>query len=191
MHSGLTPGQKVPSLIAALVGEGSYDLYQERPKSFSMVVVYRGLHCKLCKQQLSALASKLSDFEALGVEVIAISMDTAARAREAAETWETGDLRIGYNLSPADANLWGLFISEGEKEGEPLYFAEPAIFLVCPDGTLFAQFLQTVPFARPHWDDLLEGIAFVQEHDTPIRGKISTNMEALSEKLKPPPVASS
>jgi len=132
------------------------------------------------------LAERLPDFEALGAAVIAVSMDTATRARKTVDRWETGRLRIGCNLSPADANLWGLFISEGVKESEPPYFAEPAIFLVRPDGTLFAQFLHTVPFARPRWDGLLEGIAFVQEDDSPIRGRISTDTKALSEKLTSP-----
>ena len=89
------------------------------------------------------------------------------------EEWDTGDLRLGYNLTPDSAAQWGLFLSESISDAEPPQFAEPAIFVVKPDRTLYSQYLQNVPFARPRSDDLLSGLEFILEKNYPVRGTLS------------------
>ena len=54
---------------------------------------------------------------------------------------------------------------------EPEKFSEPGLFLVKPDGTLYAAFIQTMPFARPPLDQLLGAIDFIKEKDYPARGE--------------------
>ncbi len=54
---------------------------------------------------------------------------------------------------------------------EPALFAEPAVYLVRPDGTLYYGAVQTMPFARPHFDELLAAIDFVVAKDYPARGE--------------------
>jgi hypothetical protein len=54
---------------------------------------------------------------------------------------------------------------------EPALFAEPGIFLVRPDGTLYFGTVQTMPFARPHFADILPAIDFVVKNDYPARGE--------------------
>lgn len=53
----------------------------------------------------------------------------------------------------------------------PDEFSEPGLFLIRPDGTLFASTVQTMPFARPKFDDLLGAIQFVIKNDYPARGE--------------------
>ena len=54
---------------------------------------------------------------------------------------------------------------------EPPFFVEPALFLVRPDGTLYSGMVQTMPFARPHLDDVLAMIDYVVARDLPPRGE--------------------
>ncbi len=49
--------------------------------------------------------------------------------------------------------------------------AKPGLFLVRPDGTLYAASLQTMPFARPQFSEVLAAIAFVTQKDYPARGE--------------------
>lgn len=173
MPMSLIPGQKVPPLKVGLQDGSSYDLATESPENFSVIFVYRGYHCPICKTQLEDLAGRLDDFAKAGISVVAISMDSNERLQKTVEEWDTGDLRLGYNLTPDSATQWGLFLSESISDAEPPQFAEPAIFVVKPDRTLYSQYLQNVPFARPRSDDLLSGLEFILEKNYPVRGTLS------------------
>lgn len=74
------------------------------------------------------------------------------------------------------AREWGLYISTSRGMTsigieEPARFSEPGVFLVRPDGTLYYGAVQTMPFARPHFDELLAAIDFALAKDYPARGE--------------------
>ncbi len=66
---------------------------------------------------------------------------------------------------------WGLFVSRSIKDGEPAEFAEPGLFLISPDGTVYYEAVNSMPFGRPQFGDLLQAIDFVTENDYPARGE--------------------
>jgi peroxiredoxin len=173
----LFPRQPVPPLNVNLAGGGLFDLRSERPKHFNLLLFYRGLHCPICKTQLRELESKLDEFDKRGVAVVAVSSDSKQRAMQTRETWELARLRIGYGLDLAAARSWGLFISAGRgmtSAGveEPERFSEPALYLIRRDGTLYFGSVQTMPFARPHFADVLAAIDYVQKNNYPARGEV-------------------
>ena len=86
------------------------------------------------------------------------------------------DLRFGYNLALPKAREWGLYVSTSRGMTsigieEPARFSEPGVFLVKPDQTLYYGAVQTMPFARPHFDELLAAIDFAIAKDYPARGE--------------------
>jgi hypothetical protein len=56
---------------------------------------------------------------------------------------------------------------------EPALFSEPGVFLVRPDGTLYYGAVQTAPFARPNFNDLLGALDFVIANNYPARGEFT------------------
>ena len=42
-----------------------------------------------------------------------------------------------------------------------------------PDGTLYFGTVQTMPFARPSFDDVLMALDFVLKNDYPARGEVT------------------
>ena len=54
---------------------------------------------------------------------------------------------------------------------EPALFAEPGVFIVRPDGTLYDGAVQTMPLVRPHFDELLAAIDFALARNYPARGE--------------------
>ena len=85
-------------------------------------------------------------------------------------------LRIGHDLSLDQAREWGLYISASRGKTsigieEPDLFSEPGVFIVRPDGTLYYGAVQTMPFARPAFQDLLGAIDFAIAKDYPARGE--------------------
>jgi len=174
----LFPNQTVPPLRVDLAGGGQFDLASEKPSNFTLVVFYRGLHCPICRSQLKDLESKLDDFDKRGVAVAAVSTDSKERGEQTREAWGLSRLRVGYGLSLAEARRWGLYVSSGHGKtstgvDEPALFSEPAIYLVRPDGTLYFGSVQTMPFARPHFSDILAAIDFVVKNNYPARGEVA------------------
>lgn len=167
----LKPQDPVPELNVARVNGQSWNLREQQPEHFTLIVFYRGLHCPICKRYLNDLQSLLDDFRAKGVEPIAISSDTQERAEQTAKDWSIDALPLGYGLSLETAREWGLFISAGIKPEEPSLFSEPGLFLVRPDGTLYAASIQTMPFARPSFKELAGALDFVIKQDYPARGE--------------------
>jgi peroxiredoxin len=179
----LFPRRAVPPLQVDLAGGGIFDLAREKPAHFTLVVFYRGLHCPICKTQLRELESKLEEFDKRGVTVVAVSSDTKERAAQTRDGWGLTRLRIGYGLDLTAARRWGLFISSGRgmtSTGveEPARFSEPALYLIRPDGTLYFGSVQTMPFARPHFADILTAIDYVLKNNYPARGEVMNLSEA-------------
>ena len=175
----LVPRQHVPALKVPLAGGGQFDLAAEKPQNFTMVVFYRGLHCPICKTYLRDLDSKLAEFDKRGVTVVAISSDDAERGAKTKQDWGLNTLRLGYGLDLKTARSWGLFISAGRGKTsagieEPALFSEPGLFLVRPNGELYFSTVQSMPFSRPHFADILTAVEFVVSKNYPGRGEIVT-----------------
>ncbi|HNV60251.1 MAG TPA: peroxiredoxin-like family protein [Rhodoferax sp.] len=172
----LMPRQTVPALRVSTLDHGDFDLGADAPARFSLVVFYRGLHCPVCAKYLLELGRLQAEFEQRGVKVIALSSDGAERAREMAAKVGSPTLRFGHGFTLANAREWGLYISTSRGKTsigieEPALFAEPGVFIVRPDGTLYYGAVQTMPFARPHFDELLGAIDFAISKDYPARGE--------------------
>lgn len=171
----LMPSAPVPPLKVRTVGGPCWRLCDQKPKNFTLVVFYRGYHCRFCERQLRELETNYEAFCRLGVRVLAVSADSRERAERTAADWGIDQLTLCWGLTMDQARDWGLFISEGSGRSlrdveEPPFFVEPAFFLVRPDGTLYASIVQTMPFARPRLEDIIDGIAYVIAHDATPRG---------------------
>ncbi len=167
----IKPRAKAPSLDLPTVGGGRFDLAARHPQSFAMLVFYRGLHCPICKTYLRDLDRRLDEFAKRGVEVVAISTDTQERAEQSKKDWGIEKLALAYGLGIDQARQWGLSISTSIKKDEPPLFAEPGLFLIRPDRTLYAASVQTMPFARPQFSEVLAAVDFVTKNNYPARGE--------------------
>ncbi|MBF8149498.1 AhpC/TSA family protein [Winogradskyella sp. F6397] len=166
----LKPRQKTPDLSINLTNGTEWTLSKQDPENFSLIIVYRGLHCPVCKTYLEELQTKLPKFKKLGVNVVAVSSETKALAEKTTEEWDIGDVPLGYDFPIEDAREWGLYISKGIKD-EPELFIEPGLFVIRPNQELYCASIQTMPFARPELDDVINAIKFVLHKDYPARGE--------------------
>jgi len=104
--------------------------------------------------------------------VVAVSGDDDEEAATASrDEWGLGQLAVGYGQDVASMREWGLYVSKSIKEGEPELFGEPGLFVISPDGTLYAAVLNTMPFGRPRLDEIVGAIRYVNDHDYPARGE--------------------
>ncbi|MFH1872484.1 MAG: peroxiredoxin-like family protein [Pseudomonadota bacterium] len=174
--TALLPRHPVPALNVPLTAGGRFVLGAAPGERFDLVVFYRGLHCPICTKYLMELERLAPEFAARGVQIVAVSSDDEARGRDMAEKVNAAVVRFGYGLSLKSARQWGLFISASRGKTsigieEPALFSEPGVFIVRPDGTLYYGAVQTMPFARPQFQDLLGAIDFAIAKDYPARGE--------------------
>lgn len=174
--TALTPRLPVPALSVPMTSGEHFELGAQPAERFDLVVFYRGLHCPICARYLMELERLAPEFEKRGVGVLAVSSDNAERAQAMAEKIKASAVRVGHSLSLSSARQWGLYISASRGKTsigieEPALFSEPGVFLVKPDGTLYYGATQTMPFARPSFQDLLGAIDFAIANDYPARGE--------------------
>lgn len=172
----LLPRHPVPALNVPLVGDGRFVLGAAPGEHFDMLVFYRGLHCPICAKYLLELERLSAEFATRGVQVVAISSDSEERGKLMAEKVSAKGVKFAYGLGLRSARQWGLYISTSRGKTsigieEPELFAEPGVFLVRPDGTLYYGAVQTMPFARPQFQDLLAAVDFAISKDYPARGE--------------------
>ena len=167
----LIPKTKTPDLALETVAHGAWRLSEQKPKSKTLLVFYRGDHCPLCKKQLQEFERMYDDFLKAGIEVVAISSNSKELASKSVAEWELSKLPVAYGLPIDEARNWGLFVSNGVKVTEPAQFTEPGYFVIEPDQTLYASMVQTMPFSRPSGRQLLNSLSFIIENDYPARGE--------------------
>jgi peroxiredoxin len=172
----LKPRQSVPALNVETL-QGPWSLSDQSPQNFTMVVFYRGLHCPLCSKYIKELDKLASEFAAAGVSILALSSDDKERTEQAQSDWELSNINLGYGVSVEQAQAWGLHRSAGKGKTsigieESAEFSEPGLFLIRPDQTLYWSQVSTMPFARPHFREVLGALGFVIENDYPARGEL-------------------
>ncbi|MDA0304886.1 MAG: peroxiredoxin-like family protein [Proteobacteria bacterium] len=172
----LVPRQKTPDIEVATLSHGAFNLATDNAERFTLVTFYRGLHCPICANYLKELERLTPEFLERGVKTIAISSDEEKRAQEMADKVGALNLRVGYGLPLSVAKEWGLSISTSRGKTsigieEPELFSEPGVFLVRPDQTLYYASVQTMPFVRPVFKEMVQALDFVIANDYPARGE--------------------
>ena len=168
---GIRPGETVPPLELPLAGGGRFRLADAAPGLFTMLVFNRGLHCPVCRAQLSELNRRFDELAEKEIDVVSISGESEQRALQMRDEWKIDKVPLAYGLSEAQMREWGLFVSRGITANEPGVFNEPALFLISPDGSVYYESILSMPVGRPRLDDLLGGIDYWTAHDYPARGE--------------------
>ena len=167
-----TPKHIAPDLQFPLLDGSQWNLANQRPDNFTLVVFYRGLHCPLCKKYLQQLQELLPEFEQRGVNVVAVSMDTEKRARLSRQKWELPNLTLGHSLSEQTARDWALYLSAGVKDGEPSEFSEPGLFLVDNNNQVYYSAINSNPWGRPYLPSFVKAVDYIVQSGYPARGEM-------------------
>lgn len=171
----LLPRKPTPDLNLPLVAGGQFSLSDDGSDKGTVVCFYRGLHCPICATYLGELAKLTPEFAARGVKTVAVSSDNQERAEAMSEKLGA-PLRIAYDLPLNEAKAWGLYLSTSRGKTsigieEPALFSEPGLFMVQPDRSLYYGSVQTMPFVRPHFSELLKALDFAVANNYPARGE--------------------
>jgi peroxiredoxin len=138
----LQNGDAFPKLIVAAVGGGAINLPDALAGSWGAVVIYRGAWCPFCNAQLAGFAAEKAALDALGLKVIALSVDDEATS---AATIAKNHLQfpVGHSAdAEAVAAATGAFVN-----AKPHYL-QPAGFVLAPDASVKAAVYATSAIGR-------------------------------------------
>ncbi len=148
----LTIGQAVPLFTLPDADGTQISLAEVNKEQAVLLVFYRGDWCPYCIDQLSSISALLPQIEALGVQVIGISPDTQASAKNTQR-------RFGQQfifLSDPQANVIGDYgIARANK------LPHPAVYLVSKKGKLLWFYASMDHKKRPNGEQLL---AVIKSH---------------------------
>jgi peroxiredoxin len=171
MQTKITAGAKFPEVVVNTAGGNVINLAEPQGAAdWRMVVVYRGKHCPLCTRYLTMIEERKQQFYDLGVDIAAVSADSAAQVKEHLATMSLS-FPVAYGLTIEQMQSLGLYISNPRSPQETDHpFAEPGLFVINRDGNVQVVDISNGPFARPELETLVSGLEFVRNNDYPIRG---------------------
>jgi len=162
----MKPGDKFPLTKFKILDGKQLELSEALENhTLLLLVVYRGKQCSYCKQQLSEIEERYDEISKPGVNVLAVSADSAERAQQTLQDLALSKIQLAYDLDIEEARKCGLFISRKRKEVEMPLFVEPGIFLIRPDQRVEAAWISSFAFPRPPLTGIIAAINFVLDVD--------------------------
>jgi peroxiredoxin len=154
----LRNGEVFPSLTIDAAGGGRVALPDDLAGAFGVVLLYRGSWCPCCNAQLAAFGRAHDTLAALGVKVVALSVDDAATSAALAEKHRLRfPLGHGANIEQIAAAT-GAYINE-----EPRYFQSTG-FILDPQGRVITAVYSSAAIGRLVADDVVGFVRYVKSH---------------------------
>jgi peroxiredoxin len=152
----LNNGDAFPKLTVPAVGGKAIALPDALAGSWGVVVIYRGAWCPFCNAQLAGYAAEKASLDALGVKVVALSVDDEATS---AATVAKHHLQfpVGHSANAdAVAAETGAFVNANPR------YLQPAGFVLAPDGTVKAAVYATSAIGRMLAKDVAGFVGYLQ-----------------------------
>ncbi len=171
MSEKLTAGGAMPEITLPTVDGGEVSIGGAKDR-WQMIVVYRGLHCPICKNYTAKVEALKDQFDALDTDILFVSGDNAEKAKSFAD--EVGlKLPVAHSLSVDQMRAMGLYISDPRPTETDRPFPEPGLFVVNEKGQAHIVDISNAPFVRPEPELIIRGITHIKKNDYPIRGTLA------------------
>jgi peroxiredoxin len=152
----LNNGVVFPTLAIPAVGGGEISLPGDLAGTFGVVLIYRGAWCPFCNQQLADFGAKHAALVALGVKVVAFSVDSEATT-EALAAEHGLKFPIGHSADAATIAA----ATGGFTNANPVYL-QPAGFILGPDGVIMSAVYATNAVGRLMADEVLGLVGYIK-----------------------------
>ncbi|WP_166422722.1 redoxin domain-containing protein [Paraglaciecola sp. 20A4] len=167
----LTPGATFPNIeVLNNKGECVPLVNPISPEHWTMVVVYRGVHCPVCTKYLTQLQEMRTQFQDIKVDIVAVSADTVEQLNRKLDD-VAAEYPVYAGLSMDYMKQLGLFVSDPRSDAETDHpFPEPGLFIINSDNKVQIIEIANSPFVRPDLNMLVSGLGYTRKNDYPIRG---------------------
>jgi peroxiredoxin len=171
MSQKLRAGVPIPEITLPTIDGGEAKIGGIKDR-WQMIIVYRGLHCPICKNYTAKIEALKDKFDELDTDILFVSGDNAEKAKNFAD--EVGLNRpVAYDLSVDQMRQLGLYISKPRPTETDRPFPEPGLFVVNEKGQAHIVDISNAPFVRPEPELIIRGITHIKKNDYPIRGMLA------------------
>jgi len=155
MH--LSNGEQFPTITASRVGGGEMSIPKDLASRWAVLLFYRGHWCPYCRQQLLDFQREGAQLNELGVEAVALSVDSLEQAQQTVERHRL-TFPVLYGLDAREmAKMLGASINE-----DPLYLQATG-FVLRPDGTVAVAVYSSSAIGRLVGADTINYIKYLQK----------------------------
>jgi peroxiredoxin len=158
MSSRLQNGDRFPDLTIDIVGGRTLAIPRDLAGSYAVVLFYRGSWCPYCCTQLTAFSRASERLAAVGVTIIALSVDDEATSKALAEKLRLS-FPVGYNANAgAIAALTGAYVEEGSA------YLQSTGFVLDQRGRILTAVYSSGAIGRLVPDDVAGFVKYVDAH---------------------------
>ena len=151
-------GDSFPSISLHAVGGGSLSLPADLAGGFGVVLFYRGHWCPYCNAQLAAFARAAETLTALGIKVVALSVDDQGEASALADRLRL-PFAVGYGADAAAiAAATGAYTSADSR------YLQSTGFLLGPDSRVEIAVYSSGAIGRLVPDDVAGYVRYLKTH---------------------------
>jgi len=137
----LKPGSQAPDLSLISVDGSETRLSDVWRQGVTALTFYGGDFCPTCNRHLHGIEERADDFREAGLQVVAISADRPETERE---TVQRHGLSFTVLSDPERRAIDAYGVVYNEDEGH----AEPAVFLISPEGVVLYLSIVSGPVGR-------------------------------------------
>ena len=171
MSQKLKAGSPMPEIILPTVDGGETKIGGAKDQ-WQMIIIYRGLHCPICKSYTAKIDALKDRFDELDTDILFVSGDNAEKAKTFAD--EVGlNFPVAYDLSIDQMRQLGLYMSEPRPTETDRPFPEPGLFVSNENGQVHIVDISNAPFVRPDPELIIRGITHIKKNHYPIRGTLA------------------
>jgi peroxiredoxin len=158
LHSRLQNGVRFPNLSTAAVGGGEMLLPSDVEGSYAVILFYRGAWCPYCRAQLAAFARARESLKAIGIEIVALSVDD-----EATTNALVAKLRLNFPIgfgAKADeiAAATGAYVADG------FGYLQSTGFVLDRSGRVLTAVYSSGAIGRLLPDDVAGFVRYLESH---------------------------
>lgn len=149
-------GDAFPTLEVPAVGGGFVSLPSAVAGSYAVVLIYRGAWCPFCTAQLAEFGAEKPALDALGVKVVALSVDD-----EAAGAALVAKQGLGFPVGH-DADADAIATATGAFTNAAPHYLQPTAFILGQDGLVMAAVYSTQAVGRLRATEVIKFVEFMK-----------------------------
>jgi peroxiredoxin len=154
----LSNGDSFPHLLFNAAGGGTIELPDALAGSFGVVLIYRGSWCPYCNAQLAAFSRAEGSLAALGIKVVALSVDNEPEATAVVRKHRL-NFPVGYGVDAAAiAAATGAYVND-----VPPYLQSTG-FVLDAAGRVLTAVYSSGAIGRLVPDDVAGFVRYVRSH---------------------------
>jgi peroxiredoxin len=158
MSSRLQNGDRFPDLTIDIVGGRRFAIPRDFAGSYAVVLFYRGAWCPYCCAQLAAFSRASERLAAVGVTIIALSVDDEATSQALVDKLRLS-FPVGYNANAGDiAARTGAYVEEGSA------YLQSTGFVLDQRGRILTAQYSSGAIGRLVPDDVVGFVKYVDAH---------------------------